>query len=145
MYQTNRLIQTVLLGTCLFILISLNVMAQSVENIQVETLAQTSSSWDGNTLPDYPEGRPEITILKITIPPKAKLPEHKHPYINAGVLLKGELTVVTEEQDTLYLKSGDSIVELVNTWHYGRNEGNVPAEIVVFYAGVSDKPVTIRK
>ncbi|MDY7002072.1 MAG: cupin domain-containing protein, partial [Thermodesulfobacteriota bacterium] len=38
-----------------------------------------------------------------------------------------------------------SIVEVVNTWHYGKNEGNETAEIIVFYAGIVDEAVTIKK
>lgn len=72
------------------------------------------------------------------------MPLHKHPVINAGVLLNGELTVVTEDNRTLHMKTGDSIVEVVNIWHYGKNEGNTMAEILVFYAGVVDTPITIK-
>jgi len=111
----------------------------------VEVLAKTSSSWDSSALPDYPKGKPEVTILRITIAPKTQLPVHKHPVINAGVLLKGELTVVSEDGHTLHMKAGDSIVELVNKWHYGKNEGDEPAEIIVFYAGTQDEPVTVKK
>ena len=39
----------------------------------VITLAETIQSWNGDTLPAYPEGQPKVTILKITIPPKSKL------------------------------------------------------------------------
>jgi quercetin dioxygenase-like cupin family protein len=60
-------------------------------------------------------------------------------------LLKGELTVVTENNETLHLKAGDPIVEVVNKWHYGKNEGNEPAEIIVFYAGTRDTPITVKK
>lgn len=91
------------------------------------------------------KGVPEITILKIKIPPKMRLPLHQHPVINAGVLLKGELTVVTEEKETLHLKAGDAIIEVVDKWHYGINEGTEPAEIIVFYAGTKDLPVTIKE
>jgi quercetin dioxygenase-like cupin family protein len=63
--------------------------------------------------------------------------------INAGVLISGELRVVTREGKTLHLRAGDSIVEVVDTLHYGINEGNVPAEIVVFYAGTIDTPVSV--
>jgi quercetin dioxygenase-like cupin family protein len=45
----------------------------------------------------------------------------------------------------LYLKAGDLIVEVVNKWHYGKNEGNKPAENIVFYAGILDKPITVKK
>ena len=132
-------------GICLTLLLSSHVWAQDANSVEVDVLAQTSSSWDGGTLPDYAKGKPEVTILRITIPPKVKLPLHKHPVINAGVLLKGELTVVTEENKTLHLKAGDSIVEVVNKWHYGKNEGNEPAEIIVFYAGIRGTPITIKE
>jgi quercetin dioxygenase-like cupin family protein len=108
-------------------------------------LVRTTTSWNGALLPAYPAGQPQITILRITIPPKARLPIHEHPVINAGVLVTGELTVKTESGKTLHLKAGDPIVEVVNTWHYGFNPGNVPAEIIVFYAGVKGEPITIIK
>jgi quercetin dioxygenase-like cupin family protein len=118
---------------------------RSPGKIEVLTLADTNMSWDGNVLPKYPEGNPNIKILKFTIPPKTKLPPHEHLVINAGVLLSGELTVVDENNNTLYLKAGDPIVELVNTIHYGENEGTEPAEIIVFYAGAEDIPITVKK
>jgi len=111
----------------------------------VEELAKTTLSWDGNKLPSYAKGTPEITILKITIEPHQKLALHTHPAINAGVLLTGELTVITENEDVLNLKAGEALVEVVNTWHYGINKGDEPAEIIVFYAGVEGEPITIKK
>jgi len=133
------------LGICLVLLLSNNIWAQDADAVKVDVLAKTSSSWNGRDLPDYAKGKPEITILRIKIPQGVKLPVHKHPVINAGVLLKGELTVVTEHKKILHLKAGDSIVEVVNTWHYGKNEGNETAEIIVFYAGIVDEAVTIEK
>ena len=93
---------------------------------------------------EYPKGKPEITILRIKIPAGAKLSMHEHPVINAGVLLSGELTVVAKDKKTLHLKAGDSIVEVVSKEHYGKNEGTETAEIIVFYAGIVDKPITIK-
>jgi len=133
------------LGICLTLLLSSNVWAQDANAVKVDVLARTSSSWDGGTLPGYEKGKPEITILRIKIPQGMQLPLHKHPVINAGVLLKGELTVVTEDNKTLHLKAGDSIVEVVNKWHYGINKGNESAEIIVFYAGAQGSPITIKK
>jgi quercetin dioxygenase-like cupin family protein len=133
------------LGICLTLLLSSNVWAQDANAVRVDVLARTSSSWDGGTLPGYEKGKPEITILRIKIPQGMQLPLHKHPVINAGVLLKGELTVVTEDNKTLHLKAGDSIVEVVNKWHYGINKGNESAEIIVFYAGAQGSPITIKK
>jgi quercetin dioxygenase-like cupin family protein len=134
-----------LLGISLVLLLSGHVWALDASGIQVEVLAKSGFSWDGNNLPAYAVGAPEITILRIEIPPGMALPLHEHPVINAGVLLRGELTVFTEDNKTLHLKSGESIVEVVNKWHYGKNEGKDTAEIIVFYAGVSDKPITVTK
>ena len=118
--------------------------AGNFNNVVVEQLTKSSSSWDGEALPDYPKGKPEVTILRIKIPAGAKLEIHNHPVINAGVLLAGELTVVTEDNKTLHLKAGDSIIEVVNKKHYGKNEGMNTAEIIVFYAGEVNKPITIK-
>ena len=97
-------------GLCFALLLSSNVLAADINVVQVDGLAKTSLSWDGSHLPDYPKGAPEVTILRIKIPPGVHLPLHKHPVINAGVLLQGELTVVTEDNRTLHLKAGESIM-----------------------------------
>jgi len=34
-------------------------------------------------------------------------------------------------------------LEVMHTWHYGINEGKAPAEILVFYAGVQGRPITV--
>jgi len=132
-------------GICLLLLLSSTVSAGDINAVRAEVLAKSSSSWDGSPLPAYPKGVPEISILKITIPPGAQLPLHKHPVINAGVLLSGELTVVTEDHKTLHLKAGEPIVEVVNKWHSGKNEGSTAAEIIVFYAGTPGTPITVKK
>jgi len=113
--------------------------------IEAVTLIEASKSWNGDDLPQYPSGKPKITILKITVPPYSKLSIHKHLVINAGILTKGELTVVDEQNNTLHLKAGDALVELVNTCHFGENNGDLPAEIIVFYAGTEDLPITINE
>lgn len=129
-----------------FVLLAISSVSLAHENSQlavVETLARTTHSWDGSALPAYPAGQPEVSILKIRIPAGAQLAVHHHPVINAGVLLEGELTVVSEAGDRLHLKAGDAIVELVDTPHYGRNDGSEDALIIVFYAGVVGTPVTV--
>ena len=106
------------------------------------TLIQSELSWNGDSLPNYPISKPEISILKITIPAHSELPLHYHPVINAGVLLKGELFVIDEDGNELTLKAGDPIVEVVNKKHLGRNLGDEDAEIIVFYAGSKGMKIT---
>ncbi len=112
------------------------------DEISVETLVKSTRSWNDSTLIRYPEGQPEVTVLKIDIPPHTRLDMHKHPMINAGVLLKGELTVVAQNGQKLKLKSGEALIEMVNTYHYGINESDEPAQIIVFYSGVEGTPIT---
>ncbi|MCO7188427.1 MULTISPECIES: cupin domain-containing protein [unclassified Pseudoalteromonas] len=118
--------------------------AHSAEQIKVETLTKQQQSWNGATLPAYPKGQPEVRIMRFTIPAGQTLPIHKHPYINAGLMIQGELMVETETGETLHIKAGDTIVEVLNTWHWGKNVGKEAAQIVVFYAGVKDQAVTLK-
>lgn len=115
----------------------------SSSSIVVKELDSDTHSWNGALLPQYPKGQPQITLLRISIPPKATLRTHRHPVINAAVLISGRLTVKTLDGQTLYLEAGDSLIELVNTWHYGINTGEVPADIIVFYADVVGTPITL--
>lgn len=129
---------------CLTFLFTGYTYAREPLAVTVDVLAKTGSSWNGKTLPDYGKGAPEVTILRIAIPPGVRLPLHKHPVINAGVMTKGELTVTTKKGQVLHLHEGDPIVEVVDTWHYGKNEGSETAEIIVFYAGIQGEPITIK-
>lgn len=117
----------------------------SAGNVESVTLAKSDKSWDGSTMPAYPKEAPEISVLKITIPAHTELPLHKHPIINAGYMVKGSLKVVTDENKTLYLKAGEALIEVVDKWHYGVNEGDEAVEIVVFYAGTKESVYSIKK
>lgn len=134
-----------LLGFLVVLSFNIAFAHDETKDLKVRTVVKSTKSWDGKTLPAYGEGQPEITILEIEVPPKTKLPIHRHPYINAGVLISGQLKVVTEKEEVLILKSGDPIVEVIGKWHYGMNEQATPAKIIVFYAGIKDEPTTIKK
>lgn len=41
--------------------------------------------------------------------------------------------------------AGSGIVELVNTFHYGENQGTVPVDLVMFYAGGADLPLSVKR
>lgn len=112
------------------------------QDINVEVLLQAGESWDGEPLPAYPRGPAEVTIVRLTIPPGRSLPIHRHPLINGGLLLSGELTVRTEKGERLVLREGEPLLEVVNSWHAGRNEGSEPAVALVFYIGSPGLPVT---
>ena len=114
-------------------------------NAETTVLAKSDKSWDGSSLPAYPSSAPEISVLKIIIPPHTELPLHKHPIINVGYMVKGVLKVVSVENKTLILKEGDAIIEMVDKWHYRVNESDDPAEIVVVYAGEKGSAYAIKR
>lgn len=112
-------------------------------DVKVEILVQSDKSWNGEPLPAYPTEQPQVSVLKVTIPPHSKLKWHSHPSINAGYLISGEVTVSTKDGMERVVKAGEGLIELVDTLHYGRNDGHVPAEIVVVYAGVKGAPLAV--
>lgn len=69
-------------------------MERPKEGVRATCVADSSVSWDGAPLPDYPTGRPRVTVVHYEVAPHARLALHRHPVINAGMVLRGELTVV---------------------------------------------------
>ncbi len=117
--------------------------AHGGEGVVSETLLdKVPNSWDGKALEAYPAGKPAITMLRISVPPKVKLPKHYHSVINVGYMLQGELTVRGENGQSKTIKAGEPLIEMVGTIHYGENTGDTTAVIVVFYAGDSKTPIT---
>src|SRR5215469_3499560 len=69
-------------ATVLFVL-NLVQTANAAQNgqseVHSETLLRSTSSWDGELYDSYVAGRPEISIPRITIPPRTTLDWHSHP------------------------------------------------------------------
>ena len=134
--------KTTLSILCL-LLLPLGLFAKDKSAPTKEKLTVSTEAWTGQKLPAYLPGQPEVTVLKINIPPGQRLPMHKHPVINAAVILRGELTVTTGKGKVLHVKAGHPMIEVVNEWHYGANHGTEPVELIAFYAGVKGTPITI--
>lgn len=118
--------------------------ASEKEEPRSEELLKTSQSWDGVDLPNYLEGKPELRVLKVTIPPHSKLAKHHHDVMSYGVVNKGELTLVREsdgKEKTVH--EGEAVVETVSTVHHGENRGDVTTEVVVFYLSKAGMPISV--
>ena len=118
---------------------------QNLGEVKVTQILKATNEWDGSALPPYQLKNPEVTILGYEIPPGIRLPMHKHPVINAGVVLQGRLTVISKDGKRLILNSGDSIVELVDKWHYGINQDDIPVKLIMFYVGDVGVPLVIKE
>src|ERR1700737_2240451 len=91
-------------------------IANGQSPIQSETLLSSTSSWDGVPYEAYSSGQPQLSVLKITIPPHTQMKWHTHPMPNAAYVLSGELTVEKKEGGaTKILTAGQVLPEMVNT------------------------------
>ena len=111
--------------------------------VKIESLANSTRQWDGALLPNYPQGQPEIKILRINIPAGVTLPWHYHPVINAAVILDGTLELYLKNGSKKRYEKGDTLIEVVNTLHAGKAIGNKDVQLIVFYAGEKGQQTTI--
>ena len=112
--------------------------------VEVTQLLKATHSWDGTQYGAYPQGQPEVSVLHYQIAANSSLPWHIHPVINVAYVLSGQLTVVRKRDGkTLVLGPGSVLPEMVNAVHRGRS-GDEPVELVVFYAGTPNVPLTIK-
>ena len=114
--------------------------ANKVESIE---LLRTDKSWNGEALPDYPQGKPEIVAVKYTVPPGAKLGWHHHVSMNHGILVEGELTIIGKDGKTTVIKEGEPVVEMVDAVHRGENRGDKPVVLYMFYLSQKDLPLSV--
>ncbi|NBC02490.1 MAG: cupin domain-containing protein [Bacteroidetes bacterium] len=126
----------------LFVIISLfffdTSLAQTVKNQPVKStqILQTQTTWNGADL-SYPDsGTEEITALKIEFAPGAETAWHRHPVASLAYIISGELEVILKDsKESKIFRKGDAFAEVINTWHYGKNIGDEPVELIVFYVG----------
>jgi quercetin dioxygenase-like cupin family protein len=140
---SSRPFLLLLCSLCCFIFSAGDLSAQS-SGVKVEQLLQTTRSWDGARYKSYPAGQPQITILKITIPRNTALDWHRHPMINAGYLLSGQLVLQKKgTRQRKVIQAGQALAECVGTVHRGYTTDQ-PAQLIVFYAGVPGMPLSIK-
>jgi quercetin dioxygenase-like cupin family protein len=114
------------------------------QQVQSTELIRTSQSWDGVELPDYLQGRPEIVAIKYEIPVGQKLSWHHHPVMNHGILVQGDLTIISENGKEKVVHEGEAVVEMVGTIHHGENRGSKPIVLYMFYLSQEGLPLSVQ-
>lgn len=115
---------------------------QSTKKVESTELMQTSEAWNGTPYKAYPEGKPQLTVMKMHIPPHSSLPWHSHPMPNIAYLLTGELTIEDKESgETHRVKAGEALNESTGDIHRGYTLDQA-AELVIFYAGAEGLPLS---
>jgi len=110
-----------------------------------EVLLKTISTWDDKKFENIDIKNPEVTVLKITIGTGEALPMHKHDILNIAYVKKGTLTVTSDTNEQITVKEGECLPEVIGKYHYGKNTGNEPVELIVFYLGEKDSPLSVNK
>ena len=114
----------------------------ATSSLSAEPLLQATQSWDGGDIA-YPEGEAEITSVILRIEEGQEPPFHCHPVPTMGYVLNGTAEIETSEGKRKRVGPGEPLVEVMNTVHRGKAVDG-PVEIVVFYAGAVDTPVTVK-
>lgn len=128
----------------LVVLPSATVAIEPSAKVKATTILKTDKSWDGEPLV-YPQGQAEITGMVVEIAPGGETGWHLHPVPSFGMLLEGELEVSLKDGRTKKIRAGETLAEVANTLHNGRNVGTVPVKILVFYAGAVGQPLSVKE
>jgi len=86
-----------------------------------------------------------VTGMVVEIAPGGETGWHLHPVPSFGIVLEGELELQLISGAVKRLKAGEAVAEVVNTLHNGRNVGQVPVKLVVFYIGSVGQKQTVKE
>jgi quercetin dioxygenase-like cupin family protein len=104
--------------------------ADSAPPVTVKTLLTTDKTDIGQPLV-LPSRHPVLVVSTYDIVPGARLARHKHPFSRYAYVLAGDLTVQFDDGKQRQYHTGDVVVEAVDTWHFGFNNGTVPVRLLV--------------
>lgn len=121
-----------MIGAVLLVCLSaFNVPGQEAAKVVVTPIFATTTTAIDQPI-SLPKVNAEMRASVYEIPVGAALPVHKHPYQRYAYVLAGKLRVVaTETGRTFDYAAGDMVIEVVDTWHYGVNTGDVPVRLFV--------------
>jgi quercetin dioxygenase-like cupin family protein len=86
----------------------------------------------------------EVTALVLDIGPGGETGRHMHPYPTFVYVLEGAIDVEMDGGVVHSYQAGGSFLEVLNTWHNGKNKGTTPAKVLVVFAGVHGQPNLVR-
>ena len=114
------------------------------KDIKTTELIRTSQSWDGAMLPDFPQGQPELRVVRLDFPIGAKTGWHHHTVVNYGIVQQGDLTIVCQDGTEKTFHEGEALVEVIGTIHRGENRGSKPVILNMFYFSSPGAEITIH-
>jgi len=102
---------------------------------RVEKLLATDTTILGQPIA-YPAREPaRVTAVIVTLRPGEETGWHTHAVPLFGYIMEGELTVDYGKQGKKVYKSGDSVIEAMNTPHNGTSSGTGSVRIMAVFMG----------
>lgn len=132
-------------GICCLALAACSSTHDHKEAISSTQLIKTTTTWDGKPISYPTHEKAQVTALMIEIPVNGETGWHRHPVPSFAMIVQGTLDVMLRDGRVNHLKAGDPLVEVVDTAHNGRNTGDVPVKIMVFYTGTVNNVLTIKE
>jgi quercetin dioxygenase-like cupin family protein len=128
----------------LLAIISLTARSQ-YSGLNIKELLRTDTTSIGQkiTYPDFAD--PEITMLKITIPPGKSTGWHKHNIPVFAYVVKGILTVELEDHQIKKFKEESTFAEMRDTYHNGTNKEDSDLVLIAIYMGGKGQKLSIMK
>ncbi|MEI7423183.1 MAG: cupin domain-containing protein [Prolixibacteraceae bacterium] len=132
------------LSLTLLVFISLTARSQ-YSGLNIKELLRTDTTSIGQkiTYPDF--AHPEVTMLKITIPPGKSTGWHKHNIPVFAYVVKGTLTVELEDHRVIKFNEESTFAEMRNTYHNGTNREDVDLVLIAIYMGAKGQMLSIKK
>ncbi|MHB8090091.1 MAG: cupin domain-containing protein [Syntrophales bacterium] len=135
------------ISLCLFFILCMSSLVSAAEyigNVQARVVLKTKNTSNGQPIAYLKMDNPEVTVMTVELPPGAETGWHTHPVPVYAYVLSGSLTIELEDKKISLFQEGDAIIEVVNTRHCGKNTGDVPVKLIVFYTGAENLPNVIR-
>ena len=116
---------------------------QAAPQPEIQELFKASRT-PGNRVVAYPQGTPEMRVVRVGLPVGATIPLHTHPSPVVVVVTKGAMTnvrLVDGNEVVSVVRPGDGFLEgHSDEPHYVTNKGPEPAEALVTFASVEGLP-----
>ena len=128
----------------ILLFLHIGVHVQAEQDLKATTIMQAGKTISGQRI-EYPNtDKAEISAVAIEIPPGKESGRHLHPVPTYVHVLRGTLTVEFEDGSRQTFEPGRGFLEVMNTWHNGKNLGDTPVTLLVVFAGEEGKPNVIQ-
>ena len=137
-----RRIHVAVFVSLLFLGIATGAKGDDYTGAKVTVIKKATTTAGGKKMEYLKTDHPEVTALLVEIPPGGETGWHLHPVPVYAYVLSGTITVEMENGEKHDYEEGEAIFEAVNEAHNGKNLGEIPVKLIVFYTGEEGRPVT---